>query len=380
MRVAISGYTGPRKTGIGRTLENILSHVSRFDLNGVDLYLFKNWDMEELSTPSGIKVLPIQVSKRSSIGNLLWHQFVYPARLLFMRADVSYIPNVTLLLFKPCPTVVVIHDLIEFNVPNKFSRARMVYRKLAVPITARRADRIITVSENTKRDLVKLLKVPESKIEVVYNGVDPRFKPAGEHLVREVRAKYSLPSKYILFVGTIDHPGKNAMSLVEACAALWSRGMLQEHHLVLVGQKGFGYEQIMHRITELGVTERVRTLGYVGDADLPAIYTGADVFAFLSLYEGFGLPILEAMACGTPVVAAKTSCLPEICGDAALLVDPYDVAGIANAILRLSSERQLRAELSAKGLERVKAFSWERAARSTLEVLTRTARGRGSKP
>lgn len=367
MRIVMSGYVGKAKTGIGRTVENILLNMPLQEND--ELHLYCNYDFEDFDFSRfcpRIITHRYKISKNSPLLNLLWHQLIYPLKTL--KGDVSFIPNVTLLICKFRPTVVMIHDLIEFNIPQKFAWYRMLYRKIAVPITAKRADKIITVSHNSKNDIVKFLKVKPHKIIVSYNGVDNKFRPLDPHLIHKVRVKYNLPEKYVLFVGTIDHPGKNVYSLIQACNKLWKeKGNIFK--LVLVGQKGHGYKIVEKIIKEQALSEQILHIGYVKDEDLPAIYNGAFLFAFLSLYEGFGLPILEAMACGTPVVVSNRSSLPELVGEAGLIVDPFDIEGISEAIESILNSEALRKELIAKGLERVKLFSWKNAGEKVYKIL-----------
>ncbi|HDY68934.1 MAG TPA: glycosyltransferase family 1 protein [Candidatus Scalindua sp.] len=373
MRVVISGYVGKKKTGVGRTLENILFN---FPLKKNDeIYLYCNYDFQDFD----LKKIPLQiivhrykVSKNSPILNLLWHQIIYPFKTLFIDADVSYISNATLLLLKFRPTVVVIHDLIEFNVPKKFSWLRMFYRKFAFPVTAKRADKIITVSENSKSDIIKYCKVPPNKINVIYNGVDKNFFSPRRELTAEIKREYRLPDKYILFVGTIDHPGKNVYSLILACRKLWEENIGIK--LVLIGQKGVGYEVISDTITRYDLNKYVLHLDCVEDRDLAAIYNGAELFCFLSLYEGFGLPLIESMACGTPVIASKMSSLPEVVGDAGIIVNPCSIDEISRKIKDVLTNDVLKNKLRRKGLERAKLFSWQKAAYGTYRVLEEVSR------
>jgi len=242
----------------------------------------------------------------------------------------------------------------------------MLYRRVAIPQTIRRADLIITVSENSKKDIVKFFKVNPNKIKVIYNGVDRIFRPLDPDLIKTTLNKFSINSPYILSVGTIDHPGKNSISLIRAFKKV--KLNYQEYKLVLVGKPGFGYEHIKNEILKLQLLDEVLIIGYVSDSDLVCLYNGAEVFAFLSLYEGFGLPLIEAMACGTPVVASNTSCLPEIVGEAGIIVHTYDISKIAEEIEKLIIETTFRNEMIKKGFEQSKRFSWEDSARKTLKI------------
>lgn len=377
MKIVISGYVSSKKTGIARVLENILREITFIDKEN-EYLLFHNWDNDSFKLYSNgnprLKLKKYHIRINSPLLNLLWHLFILPIRLLINRVDLYYtISGNMLMLFKPCPTVVVIHDLIEFNVKSKFSRLRIFYRKISYPVTAKRADRIITVSENSKKDIIRFCKVSPEKIDVIYNGVDPRFHLLDNKEILKILKKYKLPEKYILFVGTIDSPGKNCINLVQAYYKL-KRKKGFERKLVLVGKKGFGFEKMVLKIQELSLKDDIFLLGYVPDDDLPAIYNGAEVFAFLSLYEGFGLPIIEAMACGVPVITANTSCFSEIVGDAGILVNPFNIDEIAGSILNVIISKDLKERLRFKGIERAKNFSWTDAAEKTLDVFKKLSK------
>ncbi|RME35317.1 MAG: glycosyltransferase family 1 protein [Thermoflexia bacterium] len=264
-------------------------------------------------------------------------------------------------------TVFTLHDLIFLFYPETHKPLNRWFLTLMMPRFLRAADAVIAVSECTKRDAVRAYGIPEEKITVIYEGVSPRFRPASPEAIQAVRAKYRLPERFILYVGTIE-PRKNLTALLEAYAALQSRNTQHAARLVIVGKKGWLYGGFFRRLRELGLEERVHFTGYVPDGDLPAIYSAADLFVFPSLYEGFGLPVLEAMACGVPVVCSNTSSLPEVAGDAALLADPTDIRALVAAMERALTDEALRASLRARGLERARQFTWEEAAKRTVEV------------
>lgn len=367
-KIAISGYVGPIKTGIGKTLENIIIELLKID-NDNNYILFYNKDnLDYLKYIDGKRIIgkKVNVSKNSPILNILWHQFILPFRLIKNAVHILYIPNVTLFIIKICKTIVVIHDMIEFNVENKFSKIRMLYRKYAVPLTAKRADHIITVSHNSKSDIVKFCKVDHQKITVIYNGVDNSFKKMINGSEKNVLNKYSILSPYILYVGTIDHPGKNSISLIQAFAII--NKYRPDYKLVLVGNPGYGYKKILNEIKELNITNNVIIPGYVKDDDLPSIYNGATLFACFSLYEGFGLPLVEAMACGVPILASNRSSFPEIVGDMDLLVDPCNINQIVEKILHLINNKKYYKKIELKSLKQANLFSWEKAAKKTLDM------------
>lgn len=335
MKIVVSGYVGKKITGIGRNLMCLLD----FSQGDNKYVIYTNYDMEkefQFNNPN-IEVKTYGVSKNSSMGNLLWTTFVFPFKALRENADKSLIPNFTLLLFKFKPTVVIMHDLIEFNVLDKFSKKKMFYRtKLADPITSKRANRIITVSENSKRDLMKFLKVPQNKISVVYNGVDQdKFRKMNRSDAENLLSKRNWPTEFILYAGTVDHPGKNAMGLIKAFENLKRNGKY-EGSLILAGMPGAGYEVVKDYADKSDFSKDIIFTGFVTDEELVALYSTCRVFCFLSLYEGFGIPPLEALSCGAKVVVANTSSLPEVVGDVGILVDPGSkddvIKGIEQAI------------------------------------------------
>jgi glycosyltransferase involved in cell wall biosynthesis len=262
-------------------------------------------------------------------------------------------------------TVFTLHDLIYCVHPETHKPLNRWFLTLMMPRFLRMADAVIAISENTRQDAVRFYHLEEDKIHVVYEGVNPSFRPAPAGAIAEIRRLYSLPDRFILYLGTIE-PRKNLITLLEAYRHLL-RGD-SELRLVIAGKKGWLYTGFFERMREWGLEEQVLFPGFIPEADLPALYSAADLFVFPSLYEGFGLPILEAMACGTAVVSSNTSSLPEIVGDAALTVDPQDTGAWVTALTEVLGNEQLREELRTKGLQQARKFSWEKTARETLEV------------
>lgn len=311
-------------TGIGRNLISLLDNSQ----SNTQYTIYTNQDMVDsfcFSNPNVIvKAYPI--SKNSSMKNLLWTTFVFPFVALKEHADKVLIPNFTLLLFKFVPTTVIMHDLIEFNVPNKFSKKKMFYRtKLADPITARVADKIITVSNNSKRDIEKFLGIRKDKITVIYSGVDrKKFRKMDSEYANKILDNKGWPRMFILYVGTIDHPGKNAMNVIKAFEQL-RRNDEYCGKLILAGMPGSGYEVVEKYVNESEYKSEIILTGFISDEELVALYSECDAFCFVSLYEGFGLPPLEALSCGANVIVSNTSSLPEVVGDVGITIDPTDV-------------------------------------------------------
>jgi len=288
------------------------------------------------------------------------------------KLDIVHSPDFALPPHRFGKGLVTIHDLSFLVVPECAEDGLRKYLTSTVPRAVTRADKIVAVSQHTKRDLINLLGVRDEKIQVVYNGVDRQFQPIVDlQVLAEVRQRLELPAHFVLFVGTIE-PRKNLTRLVEAWQQVKQSEAGRNRKLVLAGRRGWLYEPIFQRITELGLRDEVVWLDFVADADLPALYNLADCFAFPSVYEGFGIPPLEALACGTPVVTANNSALPEIFEDVALLVDAHDIEAISKAIVQTLTDHDAEGaavkNLRLAGLERAAQFSWERAADEMLEL------------
>ena len=366
MVVGISGYVGNRLTGIGRVLVNVVRELAAQNPDDI-YYIFKNDDFDgfrPLEDKANIRLVNIGVSKESGMKNLLWHQWGFQKLLKKYSCDLAYIPNFSLLLWKVVPTVVTIHDLIEFNVPGKFGKMRMFYRKyICDPLMARRSDAILTVSESSKRDIVKYLKAPESKITVTPNASDDSvFRKYPRKECTEVACHYGLGYKdYFLFVGTIDYPGKNIKSVIEAYVGLRKDGLFPDKKLVIIGKKGFNADVIMSIVASCGYTDDIVFLGYVPDEDLGRLYCGALMMLYVSHYEGFGLPVLESMSCGTPAICANTSSFPEIAGELDMCVPPEDIEQIKRKVVEFSEPERYNTLCEAV-YNRSRAFSWRSSA------------------
>lgn len=353
MKVIISGYVGKKITGIGRNLINILNNV---DENNSDEYiLYCNEDMyNEFNKNLNNKIIikTYNISKNSSFKNLLWTTFIFPFKTLKEKGTVALIPNFTLLLFKFIPTVLIMHDLIEYNIPNKFSKLKMFYRtKLANPISSKLANKIITVSYNSKKDIMKFLGVKEEKIEVIYNGIDNTLFNS-----YNISKSDKFPDDFILYAGTIDHPGKNAFTVFKAFEMIKDKGY--KHKLVLAGMPGSGFEVLEKEIKESKYKNDIIITGYVTDNELVELYNRCSVFCFVSLYEGFGIPPLEALACGAEVIVSDNSSLPEVVGNLAYKLKPTDVIGLHDKIISILNGNKLNTSKEYLD-EHLKKFNWK---------------------
>jgi glycosyltransferase involved in cell wall biosynthesis len=299
----------------------------------------------------------------------LWTHLRLSWEVLRRPPGVLFVPSHVVPLWHPRRTVVTVHDLGYLEYPQAHTRGSRLYLHLSTLFSARSARRVIAISEATKRDLIRHYRVPPGKIRVVHHGRDPIFAPVDDAAHKaEVASKYGIRAPYCLHVGTLQ-PRKNLGLLVEAWDML--RGSMQQPpQLLLAGKRGWLYDSLFEMVRARGLGDLVRFADYVERDDLPALYSGALALTFPSLYEGFGLPPLEAMSCGTPIIASTATSLPEVVGDGGLLLDPHDPRPWAEAVQRLSHDPGLQAELRRKGLERASHFTWERCARETLQVLT----------
>jgi len=269
--------------------------------------------------------------------------------------------------------IVTVHDLAYLKFPDRFSTARRLYYRTSVVRGARRAAHVIADSESTRQDLIELGGIPAERITVVHLGVEDTFAPVDDAAAAaRVRAKYSLPHRFFLFVGTIE-PRKNVASIVEAYTQL--AGDL-DIDLVIAGRRGWKFGPLYRQIERTAPAGRILMPGRIDDEDLPALYSCAEAFVWPTLYEGFGLPLLEAMACGTPVITSDIDVVREVVGDAAMLVDPRSPAELADAMRRVVSAGDFRDELARRGIARARKFPWEQTAARTLAVFQRVAHER----
>lgn len=263
-------------------------------------------------------------------------------------------------------SVVTFHDLMFMKHPEFLKPEWVDNLKRETGYSIRKAEIIISVSRCVKEEIVEVFKIPEKKIKVIYEGKSDRFKPVKDKdIIEQIKMKYGISGKYLLYIGNIE-PKKNIARLINAFNDMERRGS-KDYLLVIAGPKGWYYEYLLKEISDSD-RKRVIFTGSVEDGDLPVLYSGAEVFVFPSLYEGFGLPPLEAMACGTPVIASNAASIPEVVGDAGILVDPFNQDELSHAIYSVLTDNKLRDVLSRKGIERSELFTWEKCAKETLEV------------
>jgi glycosyltransferase involved in cell wall biosynthesis len=360
-----------RRAGLGRYAESLARALIQQQPGRFGFFYNREHGIEPLA---GLEQVP---TRTVGLGYKPWRMLVWLGQLaglgfdrLLPGAELFQATEHLLLPLREVPTVLTVHDLIFRYHPAHHKPLNRWYLNLTMPLYCRRASHIIAISEQTRRDLLAAYGLPPAKITVIYEAADPRFRPQSAESVAAVRARYGLPNRYLLFVGTIE-PRKNLTTLLEALNRIRDRE--PRIKLVIVGRKGWLYEGFFRRLRELSLEGEVIFTGFVPDEDLPAFYTAAALFVFPSLYEGFGLPPLEAMACGVPVVCSNTSSLPEIVGDAALTFDPLDAEEMAATIEEALRHEVLREEMREKGLRQAAKFSWEKTARETRRVYREVA-------
>ncbi len=307
----------------------------------------------------------------------LWTHLRFAAALWAERPDVTFVPAHALPLLFPGRAVVTVHDLGYRYFPDAHPDFERRYLDSTTQLSTRRATYILADSLATKQDLLKEYAVEPSRIEVVYPGVEG-LKRASDTEIVEVRAKYHLPDRYFLFLGTLQ-PRKNIQRLIEAFARVVTETRDQSLSLVLSGKQGWLIAGVLQQAlanVPSTVRQRIILTGYVDDSEIPAMYSGSLALVFPSLYEGFGFPVLEAMCCGTPVLCSNTSSLPELAGDAAVLVDPLKVESIADGMSWLAADAGLRTDLVTKGYRQAAQFTWQRTAATTLHILERAGQVR----
>src|SRR5262245_33363321 len=362
MRIAFDGTTlRPGRTGVGYYSEHLLRHLV-CEHPDDEFVVVSNQAIDTTSPlPSRVEI----ASSAFRVPRLVWMQMFAPGALERLRPDVVHFTNGMVPMVSRVPTVVTIHDMSLTMYPRYHPLRRVLLNRPFVNLAARRADAIITVSQSAKRDIVRLYKLPADRVHVVHEAAAPSFRRVsdGAELDR-VRQRYGLPKRFVLYVGTIE-PRKNLRQLLEGFAARHKSGDLP-HQLVCAGPYGWLSRDIQQRIERLNVKDAIRFTGYVPFDDLPALYTLAEMFVFPSLYEGFGLPVIEAMASGPPVITGLVPALAEVAGGAVEHVAHLDADALGGAMVALARNPERRAHLSAMGLARSRTFSWERAARETL--------------
>lgn len=380
MRIGID-YTAAthQQAGIGRYTRGLVRALAELDRRH-EYVLFvtggkghgleaRTFDVRS-EMPDNFQIRRAPLSDR--LWAVVWHRMgiPLPVEVFTGSVDLFHSPDYLLPPLRVGRRVVTIHDLSFLRYPEGAEPSLRRYLIRAVPDAVRRANLVLADSQNTKRDVIELLEVAPDTVEVLYPGVDDKFRPVGnEQALDRVRDLYGLTFPFILSVGTLE-PRKNLGLLIHAYGTLRKMGNLP-HKLVVAGRKGWLYDGVFRKVDQLSLGDDVVYLGYVPDEDLPKLYNLAEVFVFPSLYEGFGLPPLEAMACGTPVITSESSSLPEVVGEAGLMVPADDRKALAEAMRELLSDRSLRDKLARRGVRQARKFTWQAAGQRVLAIYER---------
>jgi len=356
MNIAIDTQTTlGQKSGFGFYVKNLVENLSKVGLKN-EYLLISPRSKKDLSTPE----------------RWWWDQVGFPRQARKERVDLIHQPCFSAPVFYKGKIVVTCHDLISVFFPQNLPLFSRLFYSRWMPYSYRAADIIIASSEHTKKDIISLLKIPEEKITVIHLAASKDFRPIRQSKkIKKVQRRYKTSPDYILHVSTIE-PRKNLPFLVRAFALARREGI--DSNLVITGKKGWYYDDLFRLVTDLHLEKKVIFTGYVADDDMPALYSGAKAFVFPSLYEGFGLPPLEAMACGTPVVSSTTSSMPEVIDQAGILISPHDEMLWAKSIVKVLKDKGLAKTMSGWGPRQAKKFSWEETARKTIEVYGKVLR------
>jgi len=363
----VSSFIDEYSGGIGVYTHQLVKNLNQMDKENNYHLIHYSKSNHEIYNQNNEIIIPKNRFIKKWGSYMFWRYYSLPQGLKKYDLDVVHDPYELgpFTFNQPFRKVITVHDLTPLLFPNLFKRGDVMLHRLLLKKTIQKADKIITVSYNSQRDIMEYMNVPEEDIEVIYNGKDENFRPINSKKIEEVREKYSLPPHFILSVGGL-HPIKNIPRLLEAYHLALRNGL--EHKLVMVGGAVDKAEEIFKIITARGLEDHVIFTGVVSDDDLVGLYNAADLFLYPCLYAGFGLPPLEAMACGTPVITSHNSSLPEIVGDAAKLIDPYDPEKLAGAINNVLSDDEMIKTLVKKGLKQAKMFNWRKTAGETLNV------------
>jgi glycosyltransferase involved in cell wall biosynthesis len=363
----VSSFIDEYSGGIGVYTHQLVKNLNQMDNENNYHLIHYSKSNQEIYNQNNEIIIPKNRFIRKWGSYMFWRYFSLPQGLKKYNLDVVHDPYELgpFTFNQPFRKVITVHDLTPLLFPNLFKRGDVMLHRLLLKKTISKADKIITVSYNSQKDIMEHMNIPEENIEVIYNGKNDNFRPMNSKKIGEVREKYGLPSRFILSVGGL-HPIKNIPRLLEAYYLALKNGL--EHKLVMVGGAVDRAENVFQIITALGLEDHVIFTGVVSDDDLVGLYNAADLFLYPCLYAGFGLPPLEAMACGTPVITSYNSSLPEIVGDAAKLINPYDSEKLADAINGVLSDDEMIKTLVKKGLKRSEMFNWKKTAHETLKV------------
>jgi glycosyltransferase involved in cell wall biosynthesis len=380
MRIGINTLAAhPRKTGIATYITNLVQALLKVDPSNHDTLFVsrENAMMFPDDGPRCRKKFGPAITENTNI-RVLWEHTLLPWTIRENNLDLFHGPTFVAPFLSRIPNVVTIADMTWFTHPEAHQALKRWYYQRLIPVSIRRARCVIAMSESTRRDIVRLVGAPKEKVVTVHCGVEASFRPNGGLVAgADIRRTWAIAGRFILFLGVIE-PRKNIPRLLQAFAEVLRRGF--DGRLVMVGPKGWGYVAVARTIGELGLERHDTFTGPLSDEEVRAFLREATLFAYPSLYEGFGLPVLEAMACGAPVVTSNVSSLPEVVGDAGIMIDPLDVNALTDALDCVLSDSALRERLRQKGLEQAREFTWEATARRTLAIYEDAHREEDGRP
>ena len=359
----LSGEAGYRRAGIHQYIAQVLRHLPWEE--GEPNYVVFTQQRNLFKETAGITAVSTPLPTENRLWRIFWEQVIWPWQAWRLNIGLLHSMAFVTPLLAPCPAVITVYDLSFLHFPERFPTLQRLYLSSQTRRSCLKARRIITISNASRQDVHHFFGVPLSNIDVIVPGVDEVYRPLPEADVAAFRAKQGL-ERFMLHVGTLQ-PRKNIPVLIQALAQLNDPAI----KLVLVGGKGWLYDDIFKQVQAMGVEKQVIFTGYVPDDELPYWYNAAELLLFPSVYEGFGLPVVEAMACGTPVVASNSGSIPEAVGEAGLLFDPNDVESLVDRVTAVLTNKPLRDKLKAQGLQHAQTFSWERAGRETANVYRR---------
>jgi len=376
MKIGINArYVEGMKEGMHKYVMNLVPNLKKIDNeNEYLLFLGRNGSIPQEIAQTGFRCDVPGFSTGSQIQKVLWNHFYLPYAVKKHKLDLFHETSFVAPIFKRCPTVITIHDVAFLYLPFCYTLRTKLYFKALLARSLKMADSVIAISESTKNDILNSFPVSPDKVEVIYQSADWRFRPiADKEVLAKARESYRIERPFIFTVAAGITPRKNLLRLLKAFNLLRTREKIN-HQLVVVGKKAWSYEDIFEYISVNRLEKDVLFCEDVPQEDLICLYNIADVLAYPSLYEGFGVPPLEAMACECPVVASNVSSIPEVCGDAAVLFNPEDVEGISDAIYKVLSDSSLGEEMVKRGRDQAKKFNGQKTAEGTLALYNRTVR------
>ena len=374
MKIGINARYIQRKifTGIENYVFNLILNLKKIDKKN-NYYLFFEKDRQiptEFSDNNNFKVIIPKFPTKNQTERIVLNQFLLNSYIRKTRLDIFHEPFFTSPFFKICPTIITVYDIACYIHPEFFDLKTKLYFSLLVLRSIKNADCIITISDSAKKDMVNYLKIKPDKIEVIYAGLDNNFtKINSESKLKNIKIKYNISKDYILHVSFIS-PRKNLINLIKAFD-IFKKNTKEGIQLVIAGGKGWNSKKVFELVKSLKLEKDIIFTDHVLKEDLIILYSYAILFIYPSIYEGFGLPTLEAMACGCPVITSKLSSLPEVCEDAALYINPYDIEDMAATILNLTIDDSLKKLLVIKGFKNIKRFNWVKTATETLKIYER---------